>query len=252
MSFLDIAKTVRTAVQDNSPAILTGLGIASVFTTPFLAVKATPEALRRIWDAETEHNRDISTLEKVKLVWPLYIPAAAAAASGTACILLSNRISSRRTAVALGALSISENSYREYRDKTRVVVGEKQEKKIREEIAQDHVNAKLEELTTTVRPQGKQLCLDAFTQRVFLSDYETLRKAQNDVNQTCLHEGGVALNEFYSRLDLEPIPMGYDLGWNTDQMLELELTSCLVENGEPAIHVAFHRDPSINYDAPFR
>ena len=251
MSFGTIVRTAKDLLQDNSPAILTGLGIAGVFTTAILAVKATPEATRRIWDAESEHDRDISTLEKVKLVWPLYVPAATIAVSSSACILMSNRISSRRTAVALGALSVSESSYREYREKTRVVAGEKQEKQIREEIAQDQVSRKVNS-GPHILPAGKQLCLDAFTQRVFLSDYETLRKAQNDVNQMCLHEDGVALNEFYSRIGLEGIPIGYDLGWNTDQMLELKLTSCLVENGEPAIHVAFQYDPSIDYDRPFR
>ena len=252
MSFGTVVQTAKNALTDNSPAILTGLGIASVFTTAVLAVKATPEALRRVWDAESEHNRDISTLEKVKLVWPLYVPAATVAISGSVCILMSNRISSKRTAVALGALSISENSYREYRDKTRTVVGEKQENKIREEIAQDQVTREVAAKGTIIVPPQKQLCVDAFTGRIFFSDHETLRKAQNDVNQMCIHENGVALNEFYDRIGLDGIPIGYELGWPTDDLMDLKLTSCLVENGDPAIHVAFHRDPVMDFDRPFR
>lgn len=252
MSFGTVVRTAKNALTDNSPAILTGLGVAGVFTTAALAVKVTPEALRRIWDAESEHNRDISTLEKVRLVWPLYMPAAAVGVSSSVCILMSNRISSRRLAVAMGALTISENSYREYQEKTKTVVGEKQEKKIREEIAQDHIDEALKARGQIVIPQQKQLCVDAFTGRIFFSDHETLRKAQNDVNQMAIHENGVALNEFYSRIGLEGIPIGYDLGWPTDDLLELELTSCLVENGDPAIHVGFHRDPVMDYDRPFR
>lgn len=252
MLFANLFKSASQAISNNSPAILTGIGMAGVFTTAALAVKATPEALRRIWDAETEHDRDISTLEKVQLVWPLYVPAVAVGVSSSVCILMSNRISSRRTAVALGALSISENSYREYREKTRAVVGEKQETKIREEIAQDQVTKKIPLGSLTHLPPGKSLCLDAFSGRVFMSDYETLRKAQNDVNQMIIHEDGAALNEFYFRVGLEGLSIGQELGWNTDHMLELQLTSCLVENGEPAIHVAFQYDPSIDYDHPFR
>lgn len=252
MQFGSLFKNASQAIQDHSPAILTGLGVAGVFTTAALAVKATPEALRRIWDAESEHNRDISTLEKVKLVWPLYVPAATVAVSSSVCILMSNRISSRRTAVAFGALSISENSYREYREKTRAVVGEKQENKIRDEIAQDHVNKALETHGSVVPPQNKQLCVDAFSGRVFFSDYESLRKAQNDVNAMAIHENGVCLNEFYNRLGLEGIPLGIEMGWPADDLMELKLTSCLVETGEPAIHVAFRRDPVIDFDHPFR
>ena len=252
MSFGNIVATAKNALADNSPAILTGLGVASVFTTAFLAVKATPEALRRVWDAESEHNRNISTLEKVKLVWPLYAPAVVIGASGTVCILMSNRISSRRTAVAMGALTISENSYREYREKTRAVAGEKQEKQIREEIAQDHVDKAIKSNGQIVIPPQKQLCVDGFTGRIFFSDHETLRKAQNDVNQMAIHENGVALNEFYTRIGLDAIPIGYEVGWSTDDLLELDLTSCLVDNGDPAIHVGFHRDPVMDYDHPFR
>ena len=252
MSFGTVVRTAKNALADNSPAILTGLGVASVFTTAILAVKATPEALRRIWDAESEHNRNISTLEKVKLVWPLYVPAAVTGVSGTVCIITANRISSRRIAVAMGALTISENSYREYQEKTKAVVGEKQETKIREEIAQDQVDERISTSGQIVIPPNKQLCVDAFTGRVFFSDHESLRKAQNDVNQMALHENGVALNEFYNQIGLEGIPIGYDLGWSTDDLLELKLTSCLVENGDPAIHVAFTRDPVIDYDRPFR
>lgn len=252
MQFGSLFKNASQAIQDHSPAILTGLGVAGVFTTAALAVKATPEALRRIWDAESEHARDISTVEKVKLVWPLYVPAATVAVSSSVCILMSNRISSRRTAVALGALSISENSYREYREKTRTVVGEKQENKIREEIAQDHVDKAIKGRGTMVIPEGRQLCVDGFTGRIFFSDYQSLRAAQNDVNQMAIHENGVCLNEFYHRIGLEGVPMGIELGWPTDDLLELKLTSCLVESGEPAIHVGFRSDPIMDFDHPFR
>lgn len=252
MSFVTVVRAAKNAVADNAPAILTGIGVASVFTTAFFAVKATPEALRRIWDAESELGRDISPTEKVRIVWPLYVPAAVTGASGVVCIIMSNRISSRRAAVAMGALTISENSYREYREKTKSVVGEKQENKIREEIAQDQVDREVAAYGSIAVPPLKQLCVDAFTGRIFFSDTETLRRAQNNVNQMALHENGVALNEFYSQLGLSGIPMGYDLGWTTDDLLELKLTPCLVENGDPAIHVAFQRDPVIDYDRPFR
>ena len=252
MSFGTVVRTAKNAIADNSPAILTGLGVAGVFTTAILAVKATPEALRRIWDAESEHNRNISNLEKVKLVWPLYVPATTMAVSSSVCILMSNRISSRRLAVAMGALTISENSYREYQEKTKAVVGEKQENKIREEIAQDHVDAAIKARGVMAIPEGRQLCVDGFTGRVFFSDYQTLRAAQNDVNQMAIHENGVCLNEFYRRIGLEGVPMGIELGWPTDDLLELKLTSCLVESGEPAIHVGFRNDPIMDFDRPFR
>lgn len=252
MSFGTVVRTAKNALADNSPAILTGLGVASVFTTAALAVKVTPEALRRIWDAESEHNRDISTLEKLRLVWPLYTPAVVTGVTGTVCIIMSNRISSRRLAVAMGALTISENSYREYQEKTKAVVGEKQENKIREEIAQDHVDKAIKGRGTMVIPEGRQLCVDGFTGRIFFSDYQSLRAAQNDVNQMAIHENGVCLNEFYHRIGLEGVPMGIELGWPTDDLLELKLTSCLVESGEPAIHVGFRSDPIMDFDHPFR
>jgi len=248
----EIARNARALIQDNSPAILTGLGIAGVFTTTILAVKATPEALRRVWDAETEHNRDISRWEKAKLVWPLYVPAATSAVTTTVCIFGANQISSKRTAVAMSALSISESSYREYREKTKHVVGDKREAQIRTEIAQDDIVAH-PNTTLIVSNDTKMACYDKISGRYFESDYEALRKAENDVNQRALHEDAASLNDFYSRLGIPTIEIGDELGWNPDYFCTLVLTPVMDDlSKKPVVHISFEYPPKLNYDRIWR
>ena len=47
-NFKQIARDVQNIVGKYSPQILTGIGIAGMFTTVVLAVKATPKALKLI------------------------------------------------------------------------------------------------------------------------------------------------------------------------------------------------------------
>ena len=49
-------QTIGNYLSKNSPQILTGVGAAGVLGTAVLAVRATPKALRDIWDAESEQT----------------------------------------------------------------------------------------------------------------------------------------------------------------------------------------------------
>ena len=48
MKFQHALKTTADVLSRNSPTILTGAAVAGMVTTVFLAVSATPEAIRRL------------------------------------------------------------------------------------------------------------------------------------------------------------------------------------------------------------
>lgn len=69
-------KKILVKAEKNSPAILTGLGIAGGITTTVLAVKATPKALKLIEEAEKEKNKARKADEpNIKLTTPEVIKA---------------------------------------------------------------------------------------------------------------------------------------------------------------------------------
>ena len=70
----NVAKNVQTFMVKRSPEILTGLGIAGMFTTVVLAVKATPKALRNIDELEREDMIPIPKIEILSLAGSVMSP----------------------------------------------------------------------------------------------------------------------------------------------------------------------------------
>jgi hypothetical protein len=64
---------------------------------------------------------------------------------------------------------------------------------------------------------------------------ETLRKAQNDLNQRLV--GGVycTLDEWYDLIGLDYTKASNNLGWTSDKQMKLEFTTCLSQDGRPVL-----------------
>ncbi len=75
MTFHELVKKSEKPITDNSPAILTAIGVTGTLTTAYLTGKATFKAAE-ILQAEFEEYRPCTTKEKAQFVWKLYIPAA--------------------------------------------------------------------------------------------------------------------------------------------------------------------------------
>src|SRR5690606_7639164 len=94
---------------------------------------------------------------------------------------------------------------------------------------------------------GEVLCLETLSGRFFNSTAETIRKAQNDINVQSINELYASMNDFYRMVGLPPIPMGEEVGWNTDNMMELKLTSALTDDNKPVLAVDYVYAPKPDY-----
>ena len=56
MQLDNIFKVTETLLRRNASEIMMGLGITGMFTATFVAVKATPEAIRRIEERKKEEK----------------------------------------------------------------------------------------------------------------------------------------------------------------------------------------------------
>jgi hypothetical protein len=114
MTLGEITKRVGKLAQDNSPAVLTAIGVAGTLTTAFLTGRASYKAAELI----QEHNekQDVHDLwmppkDAFRLVWRLYVPAASSAILTVAAIILANRIGTRRAAAMAAAYAITEKAF---------------------------------------------------------------------------------------------------------------------------------------------
>lgn len=245
MDIKKIRNNVVNAISDKSPEILIGFGLAGMLTSTVLAVKATPKAL----DILEQEDRELSKVDKVKLTWKCYAPAAIGYCASAACIIGANSVNSKRNAVLAGAYKISEAALLEYRDKVTEVLGEEKEREIRDSIAEDRVRKTERKGEVIVAGKGDTLCYDMHSGRYFKSNMDEIKRKLNEINYKLMQDNILSVNDFYDQIGLDPINTGYDFGWLVDDgLIQLYFTSILTEDGQPCLAVHFDNMPRMGYD----
>lgn len=239
-------KNIEKFAVDNSPVILTVIGVVGTVGTALLTHKATLKA-DRLYEhsARTRNTSDeFGVKERIKLVGPCYIPPVLSAAGTIGAIVMANRIGSKRAAAIAAAYTISEKAYSEYREKVVEKFGEQKERNMREELAQDQINRNpMNESNVVLVGDGDVLCCDLFSGRYHRSSVEALKKAQNDTNYEILNYGYASLTDFYDRVGLPRTDVSDEVGWNQDKLLELEFSATINEEGQPCVAYRFQVHP---------
>jgi hypothetical protein len=244
-------KNVKELAVKHTPEILTGIGIAGMLTTTYLAVRATPTALTIIEEAKKKEGVDeLTPLQTVKVAWKPYIPAAVTAIASTACLVGASSVHLRRNAALATAYKISETALTEYKEKAIEVVGEKKEQAIREKVAEDRIKTNpVGKNEVFITGKGETLFLDPMSKRYFKSDIDHVRKVENILNKQMLHDitGYVSLSDFYDELGLAHTAMSDDLGWNVNNLIDMDFYPVLTDEEQPCICLDYQVAPKYDY-----
>ena len=260
----------KISISKHSPEILTGIGIAGMITTTFLAVRATPKALELIEEKKDELNnkkieerldkngdlRDYKEITKLKFpdlfkaTWKCYIPAAVTSVASIACLVGASSVHIKRNAVLATAYQLSETALTEYKEKVIETIGEKKEEVIRDKVNKDRIEKNpVSKNNVIITDKGNTLCYDHMSGRYFKSDIDKINKAVNVINNRILHDFYASLNDLYSELGLYTVSLGDKLGWNSDMgLLEVEFSSQLADDGTPCLVMDFNKAPKYDYD----
>ena len=196
-------------LKRNASTILTCIGAGGVIATSVIAVKATPKALKLLECAKEEKGEELTTLEKVQIAGPAYIPAAVTGATTIACIFGANVLNKRNQASLVSAYALLDSSYKKYRAKVDELYGEGADKKVIEEVAKD-------EFDEDILVDGElQAFYDTTSMRYFESTMEDVEQAELDLNKRLLATGYASLNHFYSLLNIPTVDYGNRVGWTT-------------------------------------
>jgi hypothetical protein len=246
-------------ITDNSTTILTAMSVAGTVSTAVLTGRATFKAAQLI-EEETQtferrsalENGEVwpepSRFEKVRWVWRLYIPPAGVMVTTVTCIIVANKIASKKIAALALAGGISERALQEYKSKVVEKLGERQDTKIRDEIAQkrvsDHpVNSREVILAGT----GEVLCYDMLTGRYFQSTMEEIKRAENKINHELNNHMNASLSEFYDEIGLPPTPYTDSVGWNANNIVKLQFSAVLSSDDRPCMAIYFEHPPITDY-----
>lgn len=259
MSVSSIVRKSQQVISDNSPAILTGAGFAGAIVTTILAARAGYKAgySVAVQDCSKELELNQAPEESVKdrrkriakQTYKLYLPSAITGVGTLSSIVAANKIGTNRTAALAAAYTITDRAFTEYKEKVKETLGEKKEQtEIQDKIMQDRVDKTGDRSSLVVISNNDVLCYDAFTDRYFQSSMEKLKKAQNDTNYEILHSFYVSLSEFYDKIGLPPTKFSDEVGWNSDNLLELHFSSVMTPDDKPALAFNFHVEPVRRYN----
>lgn len=193
----------------NASTILTCVGGIGVVATAVVAVKDTPKAMQIIEKKTEEKGEDLTTIEKIKVAGPVYIPAVAIGVSTLACIFGANTLNKRTQASLMSAYALLDSSYKEYKNKVEEMYGEGASARVQGEVARDKYNS--DDISID---DEKLLFYDYFSERYFESTMEEVMQAEYDINRELHTKDYAYLNEFYDLLGLDHIQSGWYLGWS--------------------------------------
>jgi hypothetical protein len=261
MVLTGLAQTIHKAkflVNDNSTTILTGMGVAGTVTTAYLTGRATFKAARLIQEEEEKrkilengerpNTPELSRFQKVKLVWHLYIYPVGACATTIACIIVANKIASKKIAALTVASGISERALQEYKAKVEEKLTDRKATDIRDEIAQDRVSkTPIGSKEVIIAGTGEVLCFDMYSGRYFQSSVEEIKRAENKVNYNLNNFMHASLSEFYEEIGLPPTTFSDQVGWNANNRVEVVLSGVLSPDNRPCMAVDFVSPPITEY-----
>lgn len=251
MTFSNIAQKVQKFTIDNSPLLLTVVGATGVVATAYLTGRASFKAadvLREYSEAGYVKRQELDLKKKVNLTWKLYIPAITVGTATLAAVVGANQIGTKRTAALAAAYTLSQTAVDEYRAKVVEKLGEKKATQIRDEVAQDRVDANpVSGRDIIMTGSNEVLCCELYTGRYFKSSRDAVEKARNDLNYRMLHDGYASLGDFYDLVGLPSTKMSDEVGWTNDKPMDIHFTATLTEDSLPCLAIDYHVQPVRDY-----
>lgn len=245
MKLETLFNTVKIFTVQHESEILTAIGIAGMATSLFFAIKASPKAEKVMNEIVDKHKNDEKKTELIKetvtKVAPIYIPTAVTFGVSAMCIIGGLKVNLRRNAALATAYAITENSFKEYQEKTKAIIGEKKEQTIRDEVARDQMSKHpVTSSQVFVSDDSTVLCFDDYSKRYFTCSIDKLEKLANTINKNILCDafcGTANMNDYYFGVGLEPVDYGELKGFNLDNLLTFDYSAMISDDGRPCIVV---------------
>ncbi len=228
---MNLVSKSKAAIRKYSPIALTCVASVGVVATAVLSAKAAPTALKLIDDAKKENpEKELTKKEEFvldcKAAWKCYIPTAAVGAVTIVCIIGSNILSYRQQAALIGAYTIMQKSYKNYKAKLKELYGEEAHEAVMNAIAKEKcedvtINATGGFYSSTLdfgpetEPEILRTFYDPISERYFETSISKVIEAEYHLNRNFMLGGTVSVNDFYGFLGLSETEEGKKLGWSS-------------------------------------
>ena len=255
--FVDAKQKVQQLVQDNATTILTAGGVVGTVGTAVLAwrggyraaeIIAAENLDRSIKAGEGQEVEPVAGKEKFLMIGLHVAPPVLAGSATIGSIILANRMSAQKAAALAAAYGLAERNLSEYKDKVQEKLTGPKATAIRDDIQQDRVNENPPRTREVIIIGGGEvLCYDAWSGRYFKTSVEAIRRAENAVNKEIMQSNEASLRSFYDELELPPVTMDEQMGWNINHPLGVEISTVLTPDEEPCLAIEFTELPIMDF-----
>ena len=249
--------------HDHGSAILTGISITSLVATPILSATATPKAVAAVQEAEAKRYEEyLKTADpeggqeyvplnwwgKFKAGWKHYIPAALSGGIGIASAIGAHSMDQTVINNVSTAYNVLSASSQLFEKKVAENVSADKLSKIRSAVAEEEIKALPPPQKLYLEDGDDKIAWfkDEFSKRYFRSNTVKLGEVKNNINSTMLNEGFISLNEWYIQLGMDPIEIGWDVGWHATipgELMDFHIEYSALEDGTPCGLVCFTPSP---------
>lgn len=245
MGVVKVVKAVGRTFVKHSDKILVATACVGVGVTGYSAYRATKKTIPVVNRLKEQYGDEpVPKSVYFKEVAPYWIPTGLAACATIGSIIGSNQIQSKRNAVLASLYSASELALKDYQKKVVEKIGEKKEREVRSELAQDVLDKNPKSNAEVIMTgKGDNLCYDTLSGRYFMSNYNKVMGVQNIINDRLFNEMWCTLNDVYYELGLPKIDLGDYVGFNIDNKLQILPDSKIADDGTPTLVLSYGTRP---------
>lgn len=236
---------VKLLWKRHGSTVLSVAGGIGVVLTAVSAVKATPKALEVLEEAIEEKGEQLTTIEKVKIAGPKYIPTILIGTGTVACIFGANIMNKRHQAALVSAYTLVDSSFKEYKQKLKELYGEEAHNNVVDAIAVEKVDrdwgvsgsyfGESCDLANEEACGDPVLFYEENSGRYFESTIEQVLNAMYHINRNYALRGYVYLNEYFEFLGLEGNDYGSVMGWaptdDGEYWIEYNIRKTVLDDG---------------------
>ncbi len=243
-------------LKKHKAGILTAAGIIGFLTTTVVAVIQAPKARDALdeldadiaYDCEHYHEEPPEGIEKLwmqtKVVTPIMAPVVVGAVFSSACIIGAQCHNHRQIASLGAAYELSEKARRDYIERVKEKIGEKEESKIRDEyykeLSKETMPESSDDRTIIQTGEGDKLFFDSGTGRYFRASTRWLEHCRVEISHEVYAYDYASANELADIIGLSCTTFGNELGFDTEDLdhsthlIDMRWDRCYMSDwGEP-------------------
>jgi hypothetical protein len=247
MTIKPIMKAIIKFGKKHSTKLLAGGAIGAELLGFWFMHKEAPVVRKKL----DELPKGSGIMAKIKVAGPIYWPAFLMLGVSSGCIVGGCVLGEAKLAEMTSLAMASEAALTRYEKKVIDELGPEKANEIQQGIAKDLMNERPNgdgPVDVIATANGADIFYDTLSGRYFTSCAKAIYEAKDKVNSEI--QGGIGMwvtvNEWYSELGIDPIPLGKGKAWNIDHLLNVKIGDFEeTPDGRPCKPILYFSSPVI-------